>query len=146
MSELLFECYDIPSVSYGVDALFSFQHNKPEANGLIICCGYHTTHVIPVLDNIVIATKVKRINLGGYHIITFLHRLLQLKYPGHINAISLSRVEELLMDHCSVAYDYIDKLKKWASLDFYERNVKKVQLPFAQPSSSGVTLTGSLLV
>ena len=29
MSELLFECYHIPKVAYGVDALFSLLNNHP---------------------------------------------------------------------------------------------------------------------
>jgi actin-related protein 5 len=28
MSELLFECYHVPSVAYGVDALFSLYNNQ----------------------------------------------------------------------------------------------------------------------
>ncbi len=28
MNELLFECYSIPKVAYGVDCLFSFDYNK----------------------------------------------------------------------------------------------------------------------
>lgn len=64
--------------------------------------------------------------------ITYLHRLLQLKYPIHVNNITLSRVEELLHEHCSVAYDYKEMLEKWASHEYYEKNVKKIQLPFSQ--------------
>lgn len=64
--------------------------------------------------------------------ITYMHRLLQLKYPVHVNNITLSRVEELFHDHCNIAFDYKDSLKQWASHDFYEQNVKKIQLPFSQ--------------
>lgn len=140
MSELLFECYSIPSVSYGIDSLFSFTHNQIGENGLIICCGYHTTHVIPVLNGRVISTHARRINLGGYHMTTYLHRLMQLKYPVHVNAITLSRIEWLLHNHCSIAVDYTAELKKWSSLEFYEKRVKKLQLPFNLPTSQA-TLT-----
>lgn len=57
---------------------------------------------------------------------------MQLKYPVHVNNITLSRVEELLYDHCSFAYDYKDALKLWSSHDFYEKNIKKIQLPYSQ--------------
>lgn len=129
MSELLFECYDTPSVCYGIDSLFSFHQNKHES-GLVISCGYHSTHVIPVLNGKMITEKTRRINIGGYHMITYMYRLLQLKYPVHVNAITLSRVEELLHEHSSIVVNYIDDLKKWASIEFYEENVKKIQLPF----------------
>ena len=90
MSELLFECYNVPSVAYGVDCLFSYEYNKCQIDGLIINIGYHTTHIIAILDGKKIA---RRINVGGYHIVSYMHRLLQLKYPVHVNAITPRRAE-----------------------------------------------------
>uniref|UniRef100_A0A336L8Y8 Actin-related protein 5 n=1 Tax=Culicoides sonorensis TaxID=179676 RepID=A0A336L8Y8_CULSO len=130
MSELLFECYNIPGVAYGVDGLFSYKYSNAAKNGLIINIGHYTTHVIPVINHKVIGQNARRINVGGYHMINYLHRLLQLKYPVHANSITISRVEELLHEHCSIAYDYMDELKKWAQMDFYDNHVKIVQLPY----------------
>jgi hypothetical protein len=94
MSELLFECYGVPSVCYGVDGLFSFRHNNPKCSAaLIINCGYHTTHILPLINNQIDPTRSRRINVGGIHIINYLHRLLQLKYPAHFAAITPSRAE-----------------------------------------------------
>ena len=95
MAELLFECYNVPSVAYGVDCLFSYQHNNCASDGLIISIEYHATHIIPVIDGKADISKAKRINLGGFHITSYMHRLLQLKYPAHVNAITLSRAEVL---------------------------------------------------
>ncbi|XP_055390427.1 actin-related protein 5 isoform X2 [Condylostylus longicornis] len=136
MSELLFECYDVPSVCYGIDALYSFAHNNIGSHGLVISCGYHTTHVIPVLNKRMIGSKARRLNLGGFHMISFLHKILQLKYPVHVNAISISRIEDLLHKYCSVVSDYTESLKNWSNLDYYEENVKKIQLPFIQQTIS----------
>ncbi|VDI69529.1 Hypothetical predicted protein [Mytilus galloprovincialis] len=96
MSELLFECYNIPQVSYGIDAMFSLyaNHDRMEdINSLIVSCGYQTTHLLPVLGGRLDASQCRRINLGGYHLETFMQRLLQLKYPGHFAAVSLNRAE-----------------------------------------------------
>ena len=38
MSELLFECYNVPSVAYGIDSLFSLYNNMPSSGELIQCC------------------------------------------------------------------------------------------------------------
>lgn len=73
--------------------------------------------------------------------LNYLHRLLQLKYPVHVNNITLSRVEELLHEHCSIAFDYTDNLKKWARHDYYDKHVKKIQLPYSQTVSTSSTLT-----
>lgn len=133
MSELLFECYQVPAVCYGIDSIFSFSlNNSPNGTGLIISIGYTTTHVIPFIDGRHVADKIRRINVGGYNMIAYMHRLLQLKYPVHVNNITLSRIEELFHGQCSIAYDYKDSLKLWSSHDYYEKNIKKIQLPFSQ--------------
>ncbi|XP_072487600.1 actin-related protein 5 [Notamacropus eugenii] len=134
MSELLFECYGIPKVSYGIDSLFSFYHNKRKSSlssGLIVSSGYQCTHILPVLKGRLDAKNCKRINLGGSQAAAYLQRLLQLKYPGHLAAITLSRMEEILHEHSYIAEDYVEELQKWRSPEYYENNVHKMQLPFS---------------
>ena len=63
------------------------------SNALVISCGYQCTHVLPVLDGRFQAQYCRRIGLGGSHLDSFMQRLLQLKYPGHQAAITLSRAE-----------------------------------------------------
>ncbi|KAM3965653.1 actin-related protein 5 [Aphomia sociella] len=140
MSELLFEGYGVPAVSYGVDSLFSMYKNDIGDTALIVNCGYHTIHFIPVIRGKVIVEHARRINLGGSEMISYLHKLLQLKYPVHVNAITMSRIEEILQEHSSIALDYQEEIRKWANPDYYEANVKRIQLPFVQSaSSSGLT-------
>ncbi|XP_004517677.1 actin-related protein 5 [Ceratitis capitata] len=137
MNELLFECYGIPSVCYGIDSLFSMRHNAVGSDTLIISFGYNTTHVIPVLDGQMRIENVRRLNLGGYHIIHYLHRLMQMKYPMHINAITISKIETLLHCHSSIALDYLEELRRWSDIDYYTDNVKKIQLAFVMPTTQG---------
>ncbi|KPP56896.1 actin-related protein 5-like, partial [Scleropages formosus] len=112
MSELLFECYGVPHVSYGVDALFSFYYNNTRrglpspSTGLVVSSGYHCSHIVPVINGRIDAANCKRVNIGGSHAASYLQRLLQLKYPGHAAAVTLSRMEELLHEHSYVAVDY----------------------------------------
>lgn len=62
MSELLFEGYNVPSVSYGVDSLFSFYNNNPTstADGLVVSSGTSSTHVIPMLNGQSVMTSAKK--------------------------------------------------------------------------------------
>ncbi|XP_066994709.2 actin-related protein 5 [Anabrus simplex] len=134
MSELLFECYGVPSVCYGVDGLFSFRYNQPHSSsGLIVNCGYHTTHILPIINGKVDATHSRRINIGGYHITNYLHRLLQLKYPSHFTAITPSRAEELIHEHSYLAVHYLEELQDWADSDYYDAHVIRIQLPYTVP-------------
>ncbi|KAI3357271.1 hypothetical protein L3Q82_015725 [Scortum barcoo] len=137
MSELLFECYHVPYVSYGVDSLYSFYHNniqrslQPPHTGIVLSSGYHCSHILPVIDGRLDAVNCKRVNVAGSQAASYLQRLLQLKYPGHLAAITLSRVEELLHEHSYTAVDYTEELEKWRSPEFYEREVHRMQLPFS---------------
>ncbi|CAG9813223.1 unnamed protein product [Phaedon cochleariae] len=143
MSELLFECYGIPGVVYGIDSLLSYHYTqaKPLENALIINLGYQTCHVIPVLGNKTVFENTRRLNIGGWNVITFLHRILQLKYPAHAAAVTLSRAEELLHTICVIASDYKEEMKRWTDNEYYEKHIKKIQLPFSSAStSSALTL------
>lgn len=64
MSELLFEGYSVPGVSYGVDSLFSLYKNDIGDTALVVNCGYHTIHLIPVIKGRVYDEYARRINLG----------------------------------------------------------------------------------
>lgn len=138
MNELLFECYGLSSVCYGIDSVLSWQYNElgakeqPSQNCLIVSFGYHTTHVVPILRGCLQHDKVRRLNLGGYQMISYLYRLLQMKYPAHLNAISWTRMEDIFHNHSVVALDYLEELRKWDDIDYYNQNVKKIQLPYIQ--------------
>ncbi|XP_077575495.1 actin-related protein 5 [Stigmatopora nigra] len=137
MSELLFECYGVPHVSYGVDALYSFYHDnrrrnlRPPQTGIVLSSGYHCSHILPVVDGRLDATNCKRVNVAGSQAAAYLQRLLQLKYPGHLASTTISRMEELLHEHSYTAVDYQEELEKWRSPEFYEREVHRMQLPFS---------------
>nr|XP_020493775.1 actin-related protein 5 [Labrus bergylta] len=143
MSELLFECYQVPYVSYGVDSLYSFYHNNTQRNlqpphtGIILSSGYHCSHILPVINGRFDAVNSKRVNVAGSQAASYLQRLLQLKYPGHLAAVTLSRVEELLHEHSYTAVDYHEELEKWRSPEFYEREVHRMQLPFTSKVPGG---------
>ncbi|CAL8369457.1 unnamed protein product [Lota lota] len=144
MSELLFECYQVPHVSYGVDALYSFNsHNAQQGpqgphTGIVLSSGYHCSHILPVINGRLDAGNAKRVNVGGSQAASYLQRLLQLKYPGHLAAVTLSRMEELLHEHSYTAADYHKELERWRSPDFYEREVHRMQLPFSAKMAPGV--------
>ncbi|XP_037089442.1 actin-related protein 5-like [Pollicipes pollicipes] len=132
MSELLFECYRVPSVSYFVDALASLQQNQPDCrDALVISCGYHATHVIPVLDGRMDAANARRIGVGGFLMCSYLQRLLQLKFPSVMASITLSRAEEILHELAGLAVDYPSELAHWAEPAHREQRRRRLQLPLS---------------
>ena len=130
-SQLVFELYGAPALCYGVDCLFSARQNtQPGSDCLVVSLGHQTLHIIPVLAGSPIISKARRVNIGGAQMTHFLQKTLQLKYPNHVNNISLSRAEELFTDHTSVVTDFFDQLRLWKEPDYYDDNVVKIQLPF----------------
>ena len=56
----------------------------------MVSLGFHTVHVIPVVEGAVSAEGVRRINVGGFQMIAHLQRALQLKYTAHAGNITVS--------------------------------------------------------
>lgn len=73
-----------------------------------LSCSQKFQCCFPFLDCRLDAKNCKRINLGGSQAAGYLQRLLQLKYPGHLAAITLSRMEEILHEHSYIAEDYAE--------------------------------------
>lgn len=65
-SELLFEMYNAPSVTYGIDSLFAFSR-QGKSDGLSIGMGHNATTIIPVVEGKGILSRAKRYvqDLGG---------------------------------------------------------------------------------
>jgi actin-related protein 5 len=87
-SEILFEAYHIPALSYCVDSLLAFHYNTATSNiqsktGIIIDSSHTSTHIIPVLDSQFQLPCTKRLQLGGLHHNDLLGKSLSLKYPQH---------------------------------------------------------------
>nr|XP_042906536.1 actin-related protein 5 isoform X2 [Parasteatoda tepidariorum] len=148
MSELLFECYNVPSVAYGIDSLFSFYNYRPKITGvfgLIISLGHHTCHVLPVIRSRFDVRNAKRINVGTYNMTNFFHRLLQLKYSAHASMITLSRVENLILEHMQFSPNFTDDVRLWEKEDYAKHNTHVIQLPYASlPGSSVNSASGKM--
>ena len=127
MSELMFECYSVPKLSYFTDAMSSwyqtYKTSSMSDTGVMICIGYQMSHVVPVIQGQIDMENVRRVAVGGYHLDYFMQRLLQLKYPIHASTISLSRSEEVVQSHTQVASDYKELCQQWTDIPYYDKMV-----------------------
>lgn len=53
-------------------------------------------------------------------------------FQSGVDYLSVVFVQELVHGHTSMATDYSKELDEWASSDYYDENVHKIQLPYAQ--------------
>ncbi|XP_071710469.1 actin-related protein 5-like [Rutidosis leptorrhynchoides] len=115
MAELLFETYGVPSIAFGVAAAFSYTYNQKlgicDRDGLAICSGFTTSHVIPFINGEPVYEVCCRTNVGGYHVTDYLKQLLSLKYPHHMLRLTWEKVEDLKMEHCYIAPDYASEVR-----------------------------------
>ncbi|EGX92890.1 chromatin remodeling complex subunit (Arp5), putative [Cordyceps militaris CM01] len=131
MTEIIFECYNAPSLAYGIDSLFSYRHNQGKT-GLVVSSSYTSTHIIPVYNSKGLLGQATRLNWGGYHCSEYLLKLIRLKYPAFTAKLNVSQAEHMLQDHCYVSESYDSEIKgylDWTGLD--DRDIV-IQYPFTE--------------
>jgi actin-related protein 5 len=131
MSEILFECYGVPSVAYGIDSLFSYSYNGGRT-GLVMDSSYTSTHVIPVLDSKPLLSQATRLNWGRFQSAQFLLKLLRLKYPTFPGKISDSQAEDLVREHCYISQDYEAEISSYLDWTGLEDRNHIVQFPYTE--------------
>uniref|UniRef100_A0A674EFP3 Actin related protein 5 n=1 Tax=Salmo trutta TaxID=8032 RepID=A0A674EFP3_SALTR len=146
MSVLLFECYRVPNAVVGdstyITTLLSATPPPHTHTGIVLSSSYHCAHILPVINGRCnmssgVSPGWMRVNVGGSQVVSYLQRLFQLKYTGHLAAVTLY-VIELLHKH---SYRLPPRsLEKWCSAEFYEQEVQRMQLPFSAMVLGGVVI------
>ncbi|CDH11269.1 probable ARP5-Actin-related protein [Zygosaccharomyces bailii ISA1307] len=131
--QILFECYNVPGVTFGIDSMFAFyENNGPSSTGLVIGCGNEDTSVIPVIDGKGVLTEAKRINWGGSQATEYLTSLMSLKYPYFPTKLSNFQFKTLYEEYCYVSQSYDKELENYLSLDYLEKNNVALEAPFTE--------------
>lgn len=131
MYELVFETYQAPKVTFGIDSLFSFHANSSShnASGLVIGAGHELTHVIPVIEGRGILLHAKRIDWGGDQGQQYLSRLLALKYPYYPTRLTNHQTTYMFQDYCYALNNYNDEIKSYLDLEFLEQHDVALLVP-----------------
>ncbi|EED14274.1 chromatin remodeling complex subunit (Arp5), putative [Talaromyces stipitatus ATCC 10500] len=131
MNEILFECYGVPSVAYGIDSLFSYRYNRG-TDGLIVSSSHTSTHVVPVLNSKALLSNATRLNWGGQQASEYLLKLMRLKYPTFPGRMVEHQMEDLLHKLCYVSTDYNEELVHFLDWTGLEDRDYVVQYPFTE--------------
>ncbi|KAJ2025926.1 Nuclear actin-protein involved in chromatin remodeling [Coemansia sp. S610] len=136
MSELLLEGYNVPSVSYGIDSVWSYYKNTGslDTDGIIVGSGNTASHLIPIYDARANTEHCKRISLGALSMEDYLLKLLQLKYPNFPMKITDWQSRELVKRYSVVAEDYDRELSCYLAGDDLASKDITVQFPFPMPT------------
>ncbi|KAI9820360.1 MAG: Nuclear actin-protein involved in chromatin remodeling [Pycnora praestabilis] len=131
MTEIMFECYSAPSLAYGIDSLFSYNHNGGK-DGLVVSSSYSSTHLIPVLDSKAVLSHATRLNWGRSQSADYLLKLLRLKYPTFPGKLTETQAEEMVREHCYVSKSYEEELSGYLDWTGLEDRDHVIQYPFTE--------------
>ncbi|WVQ64772.1 uncharacterized protein L199_002940 [Kwoniella botswanensis] len=131
-SELLFELYNAPSVTFGIDSLFAFSRQKHQ-DGLAVSLGHQASTVIPVVNGRGIMSRAKRIPWGGAQASELMLKLAQLKYPAFPTKVTPSQATFMFRETCYFSTDYDKELNSLADPAKLSEMTKIVQFPFTAP-------------
>lgn len=136
MSELLFETYRVPSVSYGIDSLFSYydtHHDLPlqQQTSLVISSSHSSTTLIPIVAGVPHVLQSRRLNWGGLQESEFLLRLMQLKYPTFPSRMTSFQAFGLVQEHCLFSPCFDQDIHKLQDPDYLAEVNRVIQFPFS---------------
>ena len=121
MTELMFELYGVPSLTYGIDMMFSYYYNNYEniknniglGTCLIISSSNQVTHILPVIDNKIDIKNTRRISIGSENAKDLLMKSLQLKYSDIKQKLTNEVIQEI--------YHKLDLVNIYGTLDMYQK-------------------------
>ncbi|KAI3658745.1 hypothetical protein MP638_001627 [Amoeboaphelidium occidentale] len=132
--EVLFECYNVPHVTYGVDAVYSCAFNgiSLKDGGIIISMGHNATTLMPFFDGKIYHNCCKRISLGGSHASDFMLKLMQLKYPNFPTKMTLEEAQILVNHHTHIPENFFEELHSFENVDSIEEKEHIIQFPYTE--------------
>ncbi|KAH8929832.1 actin-like ATPase domain-containing protein [Atractiella rhizophila] len=129
VSELVFECYGIPAVGYGIDSLFSAYQNGVNS-GLVISSGSSNTHVVPIANGKGRLRESRKFAWGASQAAEYMQKLVQLKYPNSTSRLSTFQTSAIIRDHCYCALDYQAELRELSDPQKMAEIDRAIQFPF----------------
>lgn len=131
MTEIIFECYGAPSLTYGIDSLFSYRYNGG-STGLVVSSSYSSTHLIPVYNQRPMLAQATRLNWGGYHAAEYLMKLIRLKYDHFPGKLAPSQADFMVREHCYLSKDYDSELATYLDWKGLEDRERIIQYPYTE--------------
>ena len=117
----MFELYGVPSLTYGIDMLYSYYYNNYNkiknsndiglGNCLIISSSNQVTHIVPIIQNKIDIKNTRRISIGSENAKDLLMKTLHLKYPEIKQKLTNEVIQDIYHNYTMTALDYEQQLK-----------------------------------
>lgn len=104
MLENMFETYEFAAAKVNIQAMLVL-YAQGLLSGVVVDSGDGVTHIVPVWEGIVPPTLIKRLNVAGRHVTSYLIKLLQLRGYAFNRTADFETVRQIKETLCYVGYD-----------------------------------------
>lgn len=104
MLKNMFETYGFESAQVSVQAMLVL-YAQGLLTGVVVDSGDGVTHIVPVWEGTVLPLLIKRLNVAGRHITTYLIKLMQLRGYAFNRTADFETVRQIKESLCYVGYD-----------------------------------------
>jgi actin-related protein 2 len=107
--EKMFEKYEFGAVNVSIQAMLTL-YAQGLLTGVVVDTGDGVTHVVPVWDGFVPPHLIKRLDVAGRHITSYLIKLLQLRGYSFNRTADFDTVRKIKEKFCYVAHDIVQEV------------------------------------
>ena len=100
----MFETYGFDQVNISIQAMLTL-YAQGLFTGVVVDTGDGVTHTVPVYDGFVPQNLIKRLNVAGRHITTYMIKLLLLRGYAFNRTADFETIRQIKEKFCYVAYD-----------------------------------------
>lgn len=125
MCKYMFEKYDFQAVKVSIQAMLVL-YAQGLMTGVVVDSGDGVSHVVPVWEGIVPAHLIKRLNIAGRHITSYLIKLLQVRGYNFNRSADFETARQIKEKCCFIGYDL--EIENTLSLETTTL-IKKYELP-----------------
>jgi len=104
MLENMFETYGFAAAKVNIQAMLVL-YAQGLLSGVVVDSGDGVTHIVPVWEGIVPPTLIKRLNVAGRHVTSYLIKLLQLRGYAFNRTADFETVRQIKEQLCYTGYD-----------------------------------------
>ncbi|XP_048244496.1 actin-1-like [Haliotis rufescens] len=111
MTEILFEKFSVPGFYVSIQAVLSL-YASGRGSGILLDCGDGVTHTVPIYEGYALPHAIRRINLAGRHITSYLRRILHERgYDLSTTSAEFEIVRDMKEKLCYVPLDFKAEMK-----------------------------------
>lgn len=104
MLEAMFETYGFEAAKVSIQAILVL-YAQGLMSGVVVDSGDGVTHIVPVWEGIVPPLLIKRLNVAGRHITSYMIKLMQLRGYAFNRTADFETVRQIKEKLCYVGYD-----------------------------------------